>query len=1162
MNKRGKITISFVMFITLVLTIFILQTEEVTTQSSEEIGQSTKAKIGVGGGGLPPEPLEKPVVIPQNNISLNLSSSQLEEVQSVSPKKYIDPKILEEFNENSEVAVVVEVKDSSGITINREDGIEQQEFKKLKKKEILENKTKFVLSTLSKSDFKLKRKLPLGNGFGGNITKKGFEKLVNNPDVKFVWTDIIAHANLDKSRPLINADDVETAGYNGTYQTACIIDTGVDYTHPALGGCLGADCKVRQGWNYDNDSSIPMDEANHGTLVAGIIASEDSKIRGISPGARLVAIRVCDDTGSFCPSLDIKSAIQDCYAWYNIYNISVVSISLGNGEYPPDCPPTIDTEVNDLKAVGVPVIAVSGNEGYTNGINWPACTPNVTSVGAVYDENLGREPDVGEFLPAFCHDDNANVNTIVCFTNRKAGVLDLLAPGCWINSTKQGGGFYNDCGTSFAAPHVSGTVLLLKQLNKTLTVDEIESTLKNTGVSVGSYKRIDALAALNAIRDKDNDNYYDQAYGGNDCNDNNAAVNPGATEACDDIDNDCDSVIDEGCVEDCNEPGYSQCASSSFEDCSVSLAVDYYNNSNTVRWGVVNDSSDPYVISQYKIAWKNVRAKKVYYGNNVNETCQYGGCDSTKQVSNTGTKVTVTAPGTASAEMILGYNDTPSWACWVWFNSFNPNYGSANPIFVLNCFADSDCASGSYCNKTGTWNQWACVTKYANGISCTQDFQCQSNYCDNDGTGLADDNWCFTPYNTYFDGQENTYCEYSTDNGISDCDERQVNGSITSCTLSGQTYLGDRCTSSCGSEDSNICRSSGFATGCIADAQCNGITAGTGNCTSTCIYDIPPTTTLVSPSNNYLSTTGNIIFNCSAIDDYGLRNMTLYHNISGSWSANETKALTGTSDHKIFTINNIPDKTFFIWNCLTFDNATRSDFGDINLSVNVSYPVTANLTITSLSSLYSNSTLQIFEFIILNNGTATINSIQWQFDTANNNVINSTINISSLSPNEKEFVYLAYNFSSGGTFNVKANATGLSESTAITASLTASVTVNTTSLSDVNKFLIKNSSGSNIAWFGDAGNVVIKGNLEQNSNFQATDNFAFRIRNNANDVLIIENNGSMYIDGTLAENQATINSDTNRNDFRIKDNSSNLVAFVNETGYVFLKGTLTQNGNP
>jgi len=119
----------------------------------------------------------------------------------------------------------------------------------------------------------------------------------------------------------------------------------------------------------------------------------------------------------------------------------------------------------------------------------------------------------------------------------------------------------------------------------------------------------------------------------------------------------------------------------------------------------------------------------------------------------------------------------------------------------------------------------------------------------------------------------------------------------------------------------------------------------------------------------------------------------------------------------------------------------------------------------------------------------------------------------------------------------------------------------TSELADQSKFFIKDTTGTNIAWFGDSGNIVLKGTLEQNSNFQRTSNFAFVIRNNANDVLIIENNGSMYIDGTLAENQGTITTDYNKNDFRIKNNG-NLVINVNETGYVFLKGTLTQNGNP
>mgnify|MGYP001608065907 CR=1 FL=1 len=50
MSKRRKVPISLVIFIVLILTEFILQSQEVITQANEEINLPTQATRGFGGG--------------------------------------------------------------------------------------------------------------------------------------------------------------------------------------------------------------------------------------------------------------------------------------------------------------------------------------------------------------------------------------------------------------------------------------------------------------------------------------------------------------------------------------------------------------------------------------------------------------------------------------------------------------------------------------------------------------------------------------------------------------------------------------------------------------------------------------------------------------------------------------------------------------------------------------------------------------------------------------------------------------------------------------------------------------------------------------------------------------------------------------------------------
>ena len=63
-------------------------------------------------------------------------------------------------------------------------------------------------------------------------------------------------------------------------------------------------------------------------------------------------------------------------------------------------------------------------------------------------------------------------------------------------------------------------------------------------------------------------------------------------------------------------------------------------------------------------------------------------------------------------------------------------------------------------------------------------------------------------------------------------------------------------------------------------------------------------------------------------------------------------------------------------------------------------------------------------------------------------------------------------------------------------------------------------------------------------------------------MIIDQTNGNMYIKGFLYENQNTLTPSEQSDDFIIKNASSDVVAYVNESGYIFLKGKLYENSNP
>jgi subtilisin family serine protease len=258
-----------------------------------------------------------------------------------------------------------------------------------------------VVSIYPVNTITLASPLPADNSSDGSLPITGGSSTID-----------LAHSTI-----MIGSNIANASGWTGQGVKVAIVDSGVDYTHPDLGGCFGTGCKVIGGWDFVGNSydanpddstyqPIPHPDADpapcdanladqiaqqpgagtssaaHGTHVAGIVAAKAASptgVTGVAPGASILAYRVFGCNGSTGDDV-IIAALERAYN----DGARVLNMSLGdafnNFASSPDAMASAA-----LVANGVVVVASAGNSG-ANGlysVGAPSVGNGVISVASV-----------------------------------------------------------------------------------------------------------------------------------------------------------------------------------------------------------------------------------------------------------------------------------------------------------------------------------------------------------------------------------------------------------------------------------------------------------------------------------------------------------------------------------------------------------------------------------------------------------------------------------------------------------------------------------------------------------------------------------------------------------------------------------------------------------
>ncbi|MBL8548604.1 MAG: S8 family serine peptidase [Hyphomonadaceae bacterium] len=278
-----------------------------------------------------------------------------------------------------------------------------------------------------------------------------------------------------------NASAAWQRGYTGQGVVVGVIDDGIDPTHPELAGRVDTvnSTDIVAGRNALTTS------LSHGSELASLIAGNynNGQTVGVAFGATVLAVRADNGAGSFSES-DLANALNYAVA----HGVNIVNFSLGSST------PTTPAFVNAIRnatAAGVIIVVSAGNDG--------SAASEVT-----YPGFLATDPSVSNGLIVI--GGGLNQNGLANQQSNPPGQVAqyyLMAPGWEIvvpdfgpvgpvpNFQRCGPPYASASdlcqiqGTSYASPHITGALALLKQASPGLTPQQLVDLLLTTARDAG-----------------------------------------------------------------------------------------------------------------------------------------------------------------------------------------------------------------------------------------------------------------------------------------------------------------------------------------------------------------------------------------------------------------------------------------------------------------------------------------------------------------------------------------------------------------------------------------------------------------------------------------------------------------------------------------------------